>query len=87
MTKPAIIPPEVAPGAKSHYDDFVAVHIQQTLTIHVTANFLSWHRYYIHEYEKALRNDCGYNGALPVRYLCRGSAASLPFLRVFGAES
>ena len=28
-----------APGAKSRYDDFVATHIQQTLTIHGTVSF------------------------------------------------
>jgi tyrosinase len=27
---------DFAPGAKSRYDDFVAVHINQTLTIHTT---------------------------------------------------
>ncbi|KAF1355335.1 hypothetical protein BDV97DRAFT_395703 [Delphinella strobiligena] len=54
-----------APGAKSRYDDFVAVHISQTTTIHGTGNFLSWHRYYVHTYEKALREECGYNGYQP----------------------
>jgi len=29
------------------------------------ANFLSWHRYYVHAYEQALRNECGYTGAHP----------------------
>lgn len=33
---PAKTPSDVAPGAKSRYDDFVATHIQQTLTIHYT---------------------------------------------------
>lgn len=55
------------PGCKSRYDDFVAVHINQTLTIHGTANFLSWHRYFIWAYESALRNECGYQGWQPVR--------------------
>ena len=30
-----------APGAKSRYDDFVATHIQQTLTIHGTVSVRS----------------------------------------------
>jgi len=54
-----------APGAKSRYDDFVAVHINQTLTIHGTANFLSWHRYFTWSFEQALRNECGYQGWQP----------------------
>ncbi|KAK7984787.1 hypothetical protein PG996_005974 [Apiospora saccharicola] len=53
------------PGAKTRFDDFVAVHINQTMTIHGTGNFLSWHRYYTWAYEQALRNECGYNGTQP----------------------
>nr|KMM68346.1 hypothetical protein CPAG_04675 [Coccidioides posadasii RMSCC 3488] len=33
---PARTPSSIAAGAKTRYDDFVAVHIQQTLTIHYT---------------------------------------------------
>lgn len=29
------------------------------------ANFLSWHRYYVWTYEKALREECGYRGFQP----------------------
>ncbi|KAK3117612.1 hypothetical protein LTR53_000840 [Teratosphaeriaceae sp. CCFEE 6253] len=54
-----------APGARSRFDDFVAVHINQTLVIHETANFLSWHRYFTWAYEHALRNECGYTGYQP----------------------
>jgi tyrosinase len=55
----------LVPGAKTRYDDFVAQHINQTLTIHRTGNFLSWHRYYVHAYEKALKEECGYTGHQP----------------------
>ncbi|EPE34212.1 Di-copper centre-containing [Glarea lozoyensis ATCC 20868] len=54
-----------APGAKSRFDDFVVTHIEQTLSIHDTANFLTWHRYYVYTYEKALRDECGYEGYQP----------------------
>ncbi|KAK2729083.1 FAD binding domain-containing protein [Colletotrichum kahawae] len=57
--------PELAPGARNRYDDFVAVHINQTTTIHGTGNFLTWHRYFTWAYEEALRNECGYEGAQP----------------------
>ncbi|KAF2751134.1 Di-copper centre-containing protein [Sporormia fimetaria CBS 119925] len=53
------------PGAKSRYDDFVAIHMKNTMSIHGTGNFLSWHRYYTWAYEQALRNECGYNGTQP----------------------
>ncbi|UKZ69221.1 uncharacterized protein TrAtP1_010231 [Trichoderma atroviride] len=58
-------PASVVPGARSRYDDFVAAHIQHTLSIHLTGNFLPWHRWLIHEYERALREECGYNGYQP----------------------
>ncbi|KAG9698850.1 tyrosinase central domain-containing protein, partial [Aureobasidium melanogenum] len=64
QSKPAISG-SLAPGARSRYDDFLATHINQTLTIHGTGNFLSWHRYYVHTFEEALRNECGYDGYIP----------------------
>lgn len=65
FASPAKSDPNLVPGAKTRYDDFVAQHINQTLTIHRTGNFLSWHRYYMHAYEKALKEECGYDGHLP----------------------
>lgn len=66
MSKPARTPSTAAPGAKNRFDDFVATHINQTSTIHYTANFLAWHRYYIWLYEQALKQECGYEGVSPV---------------------
>ncbi|KAF2146390.1 uncharacterized protein K452DRAFT_219628 [Aplosporella prunicola CBS 121167] len=63
--KPANTPQALAPGAKTRYDDFVAVHINQTMTIHETGTFLSWHRWFTWAYEQALRNECGYTGTQP----------------------
>jgi tyrosinase len=34
LEKPAITPSAIAPGAISRYDDFVATHINQTMSIH-----------------------------------------------------
>lgn len=39
--------------------------MQQTLSIHFTGNFLAWHRWFLYEYEQALRNECGYKGYAP----------------------
>ncbi|KAJ8068053.1 hypothetical protein OCU04_003632 [Sclerotinia nivalis] len=65
QSKESITPPELVPGARSRYDDFVATHMNQTYIIHGTGNFLAWHRYYINTYEKALREECGYEGYQP----------------------
>lgn len=53
-------------AAQNFYDDFVAVHLNQTNFIHQTANFLTWHRYFVWVWEDTLRTECGYKGALPV---------------------
>ncbi|KAK8095308.1 hypothetical protein PG999_013330 [Apiospora kogelbergensis] len=65
MSKPSMLDPAMVPGAKTRYDDFVAQHINQTLSIHGTGNFLSWHRYFVWSYETALREECHYQGYQP----------------------
>lgn len=63
-TKPSILPNGTVPGAHSIYDDFTWVHVRMTNFIHMTGNFLAWHRYFIYVYEQELQK-CGYNGNLP----------------------
>ncbi|EHA46650.1 hypothetical protein MGG_10561 [Pyricularia oryzae 70-15] len=63
--RPSHYSPSVCPGCKSRYDDFVAVHMEFTPTIHGTGNFLSWHRHYTYAFESALIKECGYTGAQP----------------------
>jgi tyrosinase len=65
MEKPSKLDPAKFPGAKSRYDDFVVVHMNQTMTIHGTGNFLSWHRYYTWAFERVLQTECGYTGTQP----------------------
>ncbi|KAH7370471.1 hypothetical protein BKA65DRAFT_418020 [Rhexocercosporidium sp. MPI-PUGE-AT-0058] len=65
MAAPSRLSSTQYPGAKSRYDDFVVVHINMTMGVHDTANFLHWHRYYIWAYEVALRSECGYKGYQP----------------------
>lgn len=36
-----------------------------TPSVHSTANFMHWHRYYIWAYETALRTECNYKGYQP----------------------
>ena len=42
-TLPSKSDPAWAPAAKSRYDDFVAVHVNQTMFIHGNGLFLTWH--------------------------------------------
>ncbi|KAK3290789.1 uncharacterized protein B0H64DRAFT_447075 [Chaetomium fimeti] len=64
-TKPSTLDPATAPGAKSLFDDFVAIHLMQTMNIHLSGIFLTWHRYYTWVYEEKLRTECGYTGTVP----------------------
>ncbi|EFQ35597.1 hypothetical protein CGRA01v4_04095 [Colletotrichum graminicola] len=65
QAKPNRTPPSLVPGARSRFDDWVSVHINQTKTIHYTGTFLAFHRYFTWEYEQALRNECGYTSYQP----------------------
>ncbi|KAI9744548.1 MAG: hypothetical protein M1818_002077 [Claussenomyces sp. TS43310] len=66
LSKPSKFTSAQVPGAKSRFDDFMAIHMNQTLTIHGTFSFLAWHRYFTWLYEQALRDECGYKGYQPV---------------------
>ncbi|GJC82977.1 tyrosinase-like protein orsC [Colletotrichum liriopes] len=65
QSSPTLLDPVKLPAAKSLYDDFVLTHLNQTGSIHVTANFLLWHRFFTYVHEEKLRNVCGYQGTMP----------------------
>ncbi|KAK1539956.1 tyrosinase central domain-containing protein [Colletotrichum costaricense] len=65
QSSPNLLNSTELPSAKSLYDDFVLTHLNQTGMIHITANFLLWHRYFTWTYEENLRNVCGYTGTFP----------------------
>ncbi len=65
MNTTAITPLFAAPGVCSRFDDFDALHINQTSLIHWTSVFYTWHRYYTWQYEQVLINECGYTGTQP----------------------
>ncbi|KAJ7888176.1 tyrosinase, partial [Mycena olivaceomarginata] len=52
-------------GAKTRFDDFVALHVVSTETIHNVGHFLPWHRRFLNIYEISLREECGFRGTLP----------------------
>ncbi|KAI0007165.1 Di-copper centre-containing protein [Xylariaceae sp. FL0662B] len=53
------------PGSQNRYEDIVSVHQQLTPSIHESAVFLIWHRYYVHMFEALLREECGFDRAMP----------------------
>ncbi|KAI1198763.1 Di-copper centre-containing protein [Nemania serpens] len=52
-------------GARNRYEDLISVHRGMTANIHQTAAFLVWHRYFVWVFEQLLRNECGFNRAMP----------------------
>ncbi|KUJ17276.1 Di-copper centre-containing protein [Mollisia scopiformis] len=52
-------------GAKTRYDDFLALHINSTDYVHFNGPFLPWHRWLLHLWETELRTTCGYKGYQP----------------------
>lgn len=52
-------------GTINRYDDFHAVHNNQTPNIHWVGHFILWHRYLTAAYEAALRDECGWTGGQP----------------------
>ena len=57
--------PSVFEQGSSRYDDFVYAHVfEGANTAHHSASFLPWHRFFIHAFETALRNECGFRGSL-----------------------
>ena len=62
---PANSPSSWGPGVKSRFDDFVASHIVQALDVHFSGTFLGYHRWIIAEFERAMREECGFEGVQP----------------------
>jgi hypothetical protein len=69
QSKPAKAPKDKVPGARSRFDDFVATHMTMAGMLHSPTNLFAAHRYFIYIYEKALREECGYQGYQPVSLL------------------
>jgi hypothetical protein len=61
--------------SRNRYEDFVRLHQSYAPNIHSRSNqqqthkFLIWHRYYVWAFEQVLRDECGFNRAMPVSLL------------------
>ncbi|KAJ4292570.1 hypothetical protein N0V90_009233 [Kalmusia sp. IMI 367209] len=82
--QPSQLPAGKYPGAKSRYDDFIVVHMNMTPSVHSTANFMHWHRYYIWAYETALKTECNFKGSQP--YWNWGKYSDLPKSPIFNGD-
>ncbi|KAI3322775.1 Di-copper centre-containing protein [Xylariaceae sp. AK1471] len=57
--------------SRNRYEDFVRLHQSYAPNIHSRSNqqqthkFLLWHRYYVWAFEQVLRDECGFNRAMP----------------------
>ncbi|KAI1130608.1 Di-copper centre-containing protein [Nemania abortiva] len=52
-------------GSRNRYEDLISVHRGMTVNIHQTAAFLVWHRYFVWVFEQMLRDECGFDRAMP----------------------
>ncbi|KAF2259567.1 Di-copper centre-containing protein [Lojkania enalia] len=58
--------------------------MNMTPSVHSTANFMHWHRYYVWAYETALRTECDYKGYQP--YWNWGKYEDLPASPIFNGD-
>lgn len=65
LAAPSTAPPDIAPGARVRYDDFIATHILKANFVHVDGIFNTWHREFVFLWEQTLRCECGYAAPLP----------------------
>nr|POE87524.1 tyrosinase ustq [Quercus suber] len=80
-------PSVLAPASnRTSYDDFPWIHSHVGYFTHNAAPFLPWHRYFLHIYETALRDTCGYTGGL-VYWDWTQDAAALEKSPVFDAAT
>ncbi|KAF8201276.1 monooxygenase [Mycena galopus ATCC 62051] len=66
-------------GAKTRFDDFQAIHVTLSLDVHLVGQFLPWHRRLLNMFEIALRDECGFQGALPYWNWSQDVDSGIPF--------
>lgn len=76
-------------ASRSRYEDLVALHQTLTPNVHLNSKFLIWHRYYLWTFEDMLRQECGFDRALPwfdeTKYAGRFAQSSVFSNEWFGA--
>ncbi|KAF8053794.1 hypothetical protein FPV67DRAFT_1461980 [Lyophyllum atratum] len=54
-----------AEGITTRWEDFIWIHQSMMPMVHWVGHFLPWHRLFLYEYERVLREECGYAGGVP----------------------
>ena len=86
LSQPSRLHPSKADNS-SLYEDFPWIHAHVGYKSHNSAQFLPWHRYFLHVYETALRQDCGYRGEGLVYWDWTLDSDALEHAPVFDAET
>ncbi|KAF7369148.1 Tyrosinase central domain-containing protein [Mycena venus] len=68
-------------GAKTRFDDFQAIHVVLSEEVHLVGQFLPWHRRLLNMFEVALREECGFQGALPYWDWSRDVDSGIPLVK------
>ncbi|KAK9775346.1 putative Tyrosinase copper-binding domain-containing protein [Seiridium cardinale] len=66
MAKPSVLN-DLVPATTNKFDDYAAVHVNNTLGIHINGVFLSWHRHFVYLMETEL-HACGFPQQLGIPY-------------------
>lgn len=76
------------PSVANRADDFTWTHMVVNEEAHLTATFLPFHRWFLHQYESSLRSECGYTGPLPYwDWTIDADTLSVPSSPVFDAST
>ena len=58
---------KTVPATTNRFDDYAAIHVNMTTSIHIDGIFLSWHRHFVYLMEKELQS-CGWPSTLGMPY-------------------
>lgn len=62
--KPGRTSDSAYPGAHGRWDDLVVAHLINVQSVHRSPWLSVWHRHYTWRLERALREECGYQGGM-----------------------
>lgn len=52
-------------AAINRFFDYAVIHTNRTNVVHLDGFFLTWHRFFVHLFEKDLQEKCGWEGTMP----------------------
>ncbi|ETN47254.1 uncharacterized protein HMPREF1541_01446 [Cyphellophora europaea CBS 101466] len=73
-------------AAINRFFDYAVVHTNRTNVVHLDGFFLTWHRYFVHLFEKDLQDKCGWDGTMPY-WNWPGTAGQLESAPIFDGSA